>query len=471
MKTTDQQALAVLVGSRDVFPRPLAAEGRKEILAVLERMGVRAIVLSAEDPGGGIVESYQDAKRCAALFDSQRHQIDGVLVTLPNFGDERAVADTLKMAGLDVPVFVHAFADELEKMRIGQRRDSFCGKLSVCNNLKYYGISFSVGGLHVVPPQSGVFKQELEWFLGVCRVVKGLRRARIGCIGSRVPPFKTVRYSERILEHAGVSVETADLCDIVAGVQQLSDSDEAVRTKLAALEACAPAPQPIPPQKQSTLAKMALVIEKWVAENELDAYTIQCWPAMQDALGVFPCTVMSMMSNELVPAGCEADVMGTLSMYALQLAAEAPAALLDWNNNYGADRDKLVLFHCSNCPGKLLDRMEIGYNVIADAVIGRDKSYATCFGRLKSGPMTVTRVATDDLSGRIVSYVAEGELIDDPLDSFGALGVARIENLQSLLHYLTRNGFAHHTALSRSRCADMLHEAFTTYLGWDTHRH
>ncbi|GAG15289.1 unnamed protein product, partial [marine sediment metagenome] len=258
-------------------------------------------------------------KKCAALFDRHRGVIDGVLVTLPNFGDERAVADTVRMSGLNVPVFVHAFSDDLDKMRIGKRRDGFCGKLSVCNNLMQYDIPYSVGELHVVPPQSDEFMEDISQFLAVCRVVGGLSGARIGCIGSRVAPFKTVRYSEKLLEESGISVETADLQDIILGIDKLSSSSKKVKSRLSALKKYAPPMEPIPAKHQMTIAKMSVVIEQWIKENDIDAYTIQCWPAMQDALSVFPCTAMSLMSQNLIPAACETDVMGAVSMYAIQL--------------------------------------------------------------------------------------------------------------------------------------------------------
>ncbi len=470
-KTGDGMTLGLVVGNRDVFPTALAAEGRKEILNVLKKAGVKTVSLAAGGPEAGLVSGYRDAKKCAALFDRHRGEIDGVLVTLPNFGDERAVADTIRMSGLDVPVFVHAFSDDLDKMQIGQRRDSFCGKLSVCNNLTQYGIPYSVGEIHVVSPQSGEFMEDLSWFMAVCRVAGGLRGARIGCIGSRIPAFKTVRFSEKLLEESGISVETVDLQDIILGIGKLSSSSKKVQSMLSALKKYAPPTEPLPAKHQLTIAKMTVVIEQWIKENDIDAYTIQCWPAMQEALSVFPCTAMSLMSQNLVPAACETDVMGAVSMYALQLASGTPSALLDWNNNYGEDPDKAVLFHCSNCPRSMMTGVTIGYNVIADSVIGKDKSFTTCHGCLKAGPLTFARVSTDDVAGEIVGYVGEGELTDDPIKSFGGVGVVQIDRLQPLLRFLCRSGFEHHMALSQTFCADALFEAFTNYLGWDIYYH
>jgi L-fucose isomerase-like protein len=95
------------------------------------------------------------------------------------------------------------------------------------------------------------------------------------------------------------------------------------------------------------MAKLGAVIDNWMTVNSLDVSAVQCWTSIEEFLGIVPCTVMSMMSEKLIPSACEVDVLGTLSMYALTLASETPSALLDWNNNYGTNPDKAVCFHCS----------------------------------------------------------------------------------------------------------------------------
>src|SRR5215813_5293384 len=191
--------LGLIVGNRGFFPDHLAATGRQDMLRVLEQAGVEAVALTPEQSKFGAVETFEEAKRCAELFKKHRDTLDGVVVTLPNFGDERAIADTLRLAGLPVPVLVQATPDSSGKMTIRDRRDSFCGKMSACNNLMQYGIPYSLTTVHTEAPQSAVFKKDLDWFLAVCRVAKGLRRLRIGAIGARPAAFNTVRYSEKIL--------------------------------------------------------------------------------------------------------------------------------------------------------------------------------------------------------------------------------------------------------------------------------
>ena len=108
----------VIVGNRGFFPDILAKQGRKDILEVLKSNGFGAIALSMQDTKYGSVETYADAKKCAELFAKNGEKIDGIIVTLPNFGDEKGVAESVKRAGLDVPILIQAEPDATENMQI-----------------------------------------------------------------------------------------------------------------------------------------------------------------------------------------------------------------------------------------------------------------------------------------------------------------------------------------------------------------
>ena len=463
--------LGLIVGNRGFFPDHLCESGRAEVLRVLEEEGITAVTLSPEETKFGSVETLQDAEKCAALFKEHRDEIDGVLVTLPNFGDERGVANTLRMSGLDVPVLIHAFPDEIGKMTIVDRRDSFCGKMSVCNNLAQYGIPFSLTELHTVAPTSESFRKDLRWFVSVCNVVEGLSHARIGALGARPAAFNTVRYSEKLLEWMGISVETLDLSEAFGRAERLGDDAEAVRAKRQAIEAYART-QGVPEAALNKMARFAVVVDQWMEENRLQATAIQCWTSMEEFFGIVPCAVMSMLSNNLLPSACETDVTGVVGMLALQLASGKPSAIVDWNNNYGDDPDKGVIFHCSNLPKHLFaETPKMDYQAIIAGTVGKANTYGTVVGRLKAGPFTYCRVSTDDTWGVISAYVGEGELTDDPLQTFGGYGVVRIPDFQELLSYICESGFEHHVAVNLSQVASALEEAMGKYLGWDVYHH
>jgi L-fucose isomerase-like protein len=460
----------VIVGNRGFFPDHLAQSGRSEMLAVLEKAGYQAVAPGPEDTKFGAVETRAESARCADLFKKHRESIDGVIVTLPNFGEERAIADTLRMADLNVPVLVQATPDTPARMTITDRRDSFCGKMSACNNLTQYGIPYSLTTRHTEAPDSDCFRHDLDWFAAVCRVVRGLRRLRIGAIGARPAAFNTVRYSEKILEAAGISVEPIDLSEILGRIARMSDHDPAAVAKLEAIRRYVPT-DGVPAEPLMKMAKLGAVVDEWMAQTDCAISAVQCWTSLEEFFGVVPCTVMSMMSERLMSSACEVDICGVIGMHALQLASGTPSALLDWNNNYGEDPDKAVCFHCSNLPKHFFKESRMDFQQIIAGTVGRDNTYGTCVGRVKSGPMSFARFSTNDRAGSIQGYVGEGEFTDDPLETFGGAGVVRIPRLQELLRFICERGFEHHVAANLAPVAAAVQEAATNYLGWKVYQH
>ena len=463
-------SLGVILGNRDFFPDKLVAEARAELVKVFAARGIDAVMLRPEDTKLGGVETHADARRCAALFQQHRDQIGGVLVSLPNFGDERGVVDTLRLAELNVPVLVQGYPDDLDRLDVVRRRDAFCGKISVCNNLHQAGFPFSLTRKHVVSPQDPSFHADLDWFLAVCRVVRGVRRARLGAVGARPGAFATVRYSEKILERHGISVTTVDLSDILGAAGKLADTDRRVRGKIDEIKAYA-ATSAVPAASLVQMARLGVVLDDFVARYNLDATAIQCWTSVQQNHGCNVCTSMSMMSEQLLPSACEVDVTGVLTMYAMQLASGRPSALVDWNNNYGAAEDKCVLFHCGNWAKSFLPDIKVGTAPILGTTVGEQNTYGALEGRTPAGPLTYGRITTDDVGGAIRAYVGEGDLTNDELRTFGTRAVARVPRLQKLLRYVCAEGFEHHVVMNASRTAGVLAEAFRRYLGWEVYHH
>ncbi|WP_425399424.1 L-fucose/L-arabinose isomerase family protein [Aeoliella sp.] len=462
--------LGVIVGNRDFFPDQLITEARGDIAALFQELNITPVWLSEEESKLGGVETHAEARRCAGLFRSRRDEIDGVLVCLPNFGDEKGVADTLKLAALDVPVLVQGYPDDLNQLGVSRRRDAFCGKISVCNNLVQAGMPFTLTEKHVSAPSSDSFRGDLVKFVAVCRVVNGLRGVRLGAVGARPGAFNTVRYSEKILERNGISVTTVDLSEFIATAEKLPADDGRVAAKLDDIQGYAPAPG-VPHEKLVQMARMGVVLGDWMEENALDATAIQCWTSVQQNMGCNVCTLMSMMSERFMPSACEVDVTGTLTMYAMQLASSTPAALVDWNNNYGDYDDKCTLFHCGNWAKSFLPDIEIATAPILGSTLGEENTYGALKGRTPEGPLTYGRLTTADCDGRVRAYVGQGQLTNDQLDTFGTRAVAEVPNLQGLLKHVCRQGFEHHVVMTQSHTAAVLAEAFETYLDWPTYVH
>lgn len=462
--------LAVIFGNRDFFPDKLVPEARADIVQLAAKLGIDLVMLDAAETKLGGVETHQDARKCAELFRRERDRISGVLVCLPNFGDEKGVADTLKLAGLNVPVLVQGYPDELGKLDPVRRRDAFCGKISVCNNLRQAGIAYSLTTKHVVHPLEPSFRKDLQDFLAVCRVVRGLRKVRIGAVGARPGAFNTVRYSEKLLERHGISVVTIDLSEILGAAGKIGDRDKRLEAKMDEIQAYANATA-VPRPKLAQMARLGIVLEDFVAAHHLDATAIQCWSSLQTNHGCNVCTSMSMMSENFLPSACEVDVTGVLTMYAMQLASNSPSALVDWNNNYGADEDKCVLFHCGNWAKSFLPDIKILNAPILGSTLGVENTWGALEGRAPAAPLTFGRITTDDAAGVIRTYVGEGELTDDALQTFGNRAVARVPGLQKLMRHVCREGFEHHVVMNASHTAGILAEAFERYLGWEVYRH
>lgn len=461
--------LAVLFGNRDFFPDILISEARRDIAELFAQLDIEMIAVDDQTRLGNVM-TWEDAKICGELWRREAARIDGILICLPNFGDEKAAADAVKLSGLRVPILVQAYPDDLDQFNVERRRDAFCGKISVCNNLRQYGYDYTLTDLHTVHPSSESFRHDLEAFLGVCRIVKGVRTARLGAVGARPAAFKTVRYSEKILQASGISVETLDFSEVLGWVGRLPEQDARVDAKLAEIKAYADYGN-VPPPSLVKMARLGVVLENWMDENALDATAIQCWTSLQRNFGINVCTLMSIMSERLMPSACEVDITGVVSMYVQQLASGSPSALVDWNNNYGNDPNKCVFFHCGNWAKSFIPAAEISTAPILGTTLGEENTWGAMSGRTPAGPVTFARVSTDDVHGVIRTYVGEGSFTDDRLDTFGTRAVVQVPNLQPLLKHICKNGFEHHVSMNGSHTATVLAEAFATYLGWEVYHH
>ena len=465
-------SFGLIVGTRGIFNPKLAQEGRMQLLKKLDSLDYSYVILPKNATPNGAIETLADAHKCAELFKHEQDQIDGVIVVLPNFGDELGVVQTLNLSKLNVPVLVQACNDRVDTVDVKSRRDAFCGKLSVCNNLYQYGIPFTDTSEHTCDIDSDVFQRDIDSFARLCRVVKGLRNARIGAIGARPAPFQTVRFSEKLLQHSGITVVPVDLSEIISKAQQLDNQNQRVQKKLSEIKDYGDIPDYINKENILKQARLSLVIDDWMIENELDASAVQCWESIQDNYGCATCLSMSLMGEKYMPSACEVDVAGVISMYALLLASGNIPGFLDWNNNYGTENDKCVCTHCSNFPKSFMGNdIEISNLDLLGETLGREKCFGAIKGHVAAGPMTYFRISTDDPKGKIKAYLGEGEFTDDPFDMDGGIAVCKIPRLRALLAHLCQNGFEHHVAMTRTHCAEVVYEATSKYMKWEIYHH
>jgi L-fucose isomerase-like protein len=293
---------------------------------------------------------------------------------------------------------------------------------------------------------------------------------RVGAVGARPNAFNTTRYSEKLFESAGISVSTIDLSEIFGRAAGIESGDAGVKSRVDQIRAYADASK-VPGEALFRMAKFARVVDDWMRDEGLKATAIQCWSSLQKNYGVNVCTIMSMMSETMLPSACEVDIAGVVSMYALQLASGRPSALVDWNNNYGGDADKCVLFHCGNWAREFVPEVRIATAPILGTTLGEENTFGALEGRTDAGPLTFGRISTDDITGKIRAYVGQGEFTDDPLDTFGTRAVVQVQGLPQLMHVICQNGFEHHAAMNRSHTAASVAEALATYKGWEVYHH
>ena len=466
-----KQTFGVIIATRNIFSSKLAVDAHAKVLAKLDKMGYNTIILPSSETPTGNIEGYADAVKCADLFRRNSEGIEGIIVVLPNFGDELGVVNSIKMSGLKVPVLVVAVDDDNDKVDVKSRRDAFCGKLSVCNNFYQYGIKFTDTIYHTYSLDSVEFTQDILKFAGVCRVVKGMKGLRVGAIGARPMGFQTMRFSEKILQQSDITIVPVDMSEIIAAAEKIKDTDQAVIDKVEAIQnygSCGIASK----GKIAKQARFGLAVENWIQANDIDISAIQCWESIEKNYGCAACVTMSMMGEKLMPSACEVDVAGTISMYALALAAETPSAILDWNNNFAEDRNKVVCTHCSNYPKSFFQSdIEIGSLDVLGTVLGSEDTFGAVKGKVAAGNMTYFRVSTDDTKGIIKTYLGEGVMTDDPYGMDGGIAVCEIPNLQNLMKYMCKNGFEHHVAMVRGNVAEILEEAIGNYMGWEIYTH
>ncbi len=468
-----KSTFGLIVGTRGFFNTQLAVGVRASLIKTLEEMGYEYVITPEDATPRGAIETRQHAALCAEHFKKHAEKIDGIIVALPNFGDEIGVVETLNQAKLDIPVLIQACDDDLGQLSADQRRDAFCGKISVCNNLYQYGIPFTNTSYHTYPIDSQEFRQDLDYFARVCRVVRGLRSARIGAIGARPAAFNTVRYSEKLLQATGITVVPVDLSEIIAGAQATETGDPAVKEKLDAIKAYGTIPDHIVEENILKQAKLSVTLDRWMEENDCQASAIECWDSIQKNYGCATCISMAMMGDRFMPSACEVDVAGAVSMYALLLASGNPPSFQDWNNNYGEDRDMCINTHCGNFPRDFLQvDVEVSNLDVLGAALGPENCFGAIKGQAAPGPMTFFRMSTDDVKGVIKSYVGEGDITADSSTNFqGSTAVLRVQGLQQMMDYVCKQGFEHHVAVSRGHYAKVLSEAIESYLGWELYSH
>jgi len=456
---------ALFFGNRGFFPEALISQARNELSSCLQKCGYGTLMLEEDKTRYGAIETPNEGKIFAEFLSKNKNKFQGVILCLPNFGDETGAVEALKDCG--VPIYILAYPDELDKMDFSSRRDAFCGKFSIMDVFVQYGIPFTAFPPHTLHPTSDEFTEQIHEFAAVCRVVNGMKNFTIGAIGARTTAFKTVRFDELTLQKYGITTETFDLSEIIQRVQDKDVNSECCKSKAVTLQAYTDFSS-VPEENFSNLVKLGVVLDEIIEENGLNALALRCWIELEKILKIAPCVLLSELNDRGIPAACELDVCNAIAMHALNLATDKPAACLDWNNNYANDPDKCILFHC----GPVAQSLMTGKGKVIDhpmfaKALGSGCGFGCNVGRISPTPFSFASATTKN--GKLYFYIGEGDFTDDhiPQEFFGCAGVAKIENLQNKLYRLGYAGYRHHVSVSPGNVERALHEAFTQYLGYE----
>ncbi|HHT95571.1 MAG TPA: hypothetical protein GXZ71_06755 [Clostridiaceae bacterium] len=455
---------ALCFSNRGFMPGELIYNAREDMVKAVTAAGYDYIMMDADLTRYGGVETRDEGRLYAKWLAEHNGRYDGVIFSMPIFADENGAIIALQDAG--VPILMQAYPDEIGKMDFQHRRDAYCGKFSVTDVFCQYNVPFTVLKPHVVHPLSDKFRENLRDFAAICRVVNGMKRFNLGCIGARTTAFKTVRFDEIALQKYGINVESFDLSELFAKVKDKKNDDPAVSAKIQRLKNYSDFSL-VPKENMYTLAKVSVVIDQYIKEYRLDALALRCWNEMETYLRICPCVLLSELNDRGIVASCEIDVCSAVTMRAMSLASQGATAVLDWNNNYGEDENKVILFHC----GPVAQSLMTGRGTVTEHKMfsksDPGSGWGSNEGRIKPMPITISNCQTKD--GKIIVYVSEGKITDDVIERefFGCAGVAKIDDLQNKLIKLARGGFKHHTSICEGHYKEVLKEAFTTYLHYD----
>ena len=453
---------ALFLGNRGFFPGELLMAAREEMTRTLEKNGFNVLAMDAASTRYGGVETIEEGKLYAKFLKEHEGEYDGVIVCLPNFGDENGAYHALK--DVSVPILVQAYPDEEGKMDFAHRRDALCGKLALCNVLRQAGIRYTLTRDFTIHPYDEEFAEDLRIFAGICRIVRGLALCNIGAIGARTTAFKTVRIDEIAMQRRRINVETIDLSQVFMRMEKADAT--AVEEKKRHYTEISDFGK-YPPEKLENIARLGVALDEIIEAYDLSGIALRCWDELEKRYGIAPCLILGDLNERGISAACELDVNNAVMMRALTLAADFPVMLFDVNNNYGKDEQRVILFHCGPAPKSLMEgRGHIGEHLMFRKSYGAGSGVGINVGKMASGEVTIGSFKTE--TGELWAFVTEGEITDDAIekDFFGCGMVFRKKEgtIGEMLHYMAIQGYRHHVAITRGNWSESIREAFDNYL-------
>ncbi len=458
-----KQVFALFFANRGFFPGEAIAGAIEDIKKAVTDCGYDYICMDVSKTRYGAVETIKEGKLYAEFLEENKGRYDGVIVCLPNFGDENGALVALKNAG--VPLLIQAYPDEIGMMDFAHRRDAMCGKFAICNVFRQNDIKFTLTEKFVVNPLSDDFYNDLNRFAAICRVANGMKCFNLGAIGARTTAFKTVRCDEIALAKKGINVETLDMSEIFARMKKVTPEQiKAAREKLLDISIF----EDWEPVKLEKMSALHAVLDDVIEAYDLQAVALRCWNELQTEIGIAPCTSLGVLGDQGINAACEVDVTNAVMMRALSLASNGASTLLDYNNNYGENENKCIMFHCGPVPLSMMEgKGTIEEHLMFKKSFGDATGVGINKGKIKSGNITFGSIKTEN--GKVCGFVTEGKFTDDIIEEsfFGCGKVVEKEGINDISNYMANNGYKHHLGVTFGNYGSVVFEALSKYLGYE----
>ena len=451
MTNIPEVKLGIIAVSRNCFPIALST-ARREAIAKICGTGLYNCKIT--------VENEEDALK--ALDDVKAAGCNALVVFLGNFGPE--TPETIIAQKFDGPV-MYCAAAEGDGDLINGRGDAYCGMLNCSYNLGMRKIRAYIPDYPVYTAEEAA--KEIKKFYPIARAIIGLKNLKVITFGPRPQDFFACNAPIMGLYELGIEVEENSELDLLmafkahAGDKRIPEVVEDMKKEMG----------DVYPDLVGKFAQFELTLLDWAEEHKgarkYVAFADKCWPAFAWEFGFEPCYVNSRLASRGIPVACEVDIYGAVSEYIGACVSGDAITLLDINNSVPASmyeekiagkfdytlKDTFMGFHCGNTPScKLCSGCAVKYQLINNRLMENggtpNITRGTLEGDIAAGDITFYRLQCDS-DGILRAYIAEGEVLPVPTESFGGIGVFAIKEMGRFYrHVLLQKRYPHHGAVA-----------------------
>ncbi|MCX8052807.1 MAG: fucose isomerase [Armatimonadetes bacterium] len=459
--------LALVAVSRDCFPIELSRRRLGKLAEACKKLGINFHACST------IIENEKDI--IAAIDECSDAGANAAVIYLGNFGPEGPLAIFAEM--FPGPAMACGAAEESSTDLIDGRGDAFCGMLNASYNFALRGVPVHIPQMPIGLPEE--LAPKIRHFANVARVALGLMGLKIFAFGPRPQDFYACNAPIKPLYDLGIEVMENSELDLLALFNSVDENDPEIAPIVDDMTKEL-GPGNTYPDLLPRLARFELALTRFAEENlgsrDYAVFANKCWPAFEPFFGFVPCYVNGRLSAKGMPVACEVDIYGAFSEYIAYLASETPATLLDINNTVPTDMiqgqdlkgaepiDLFMGFHCGNTPSCCMKNCSMKFQVIMKRLMEEPGSppsitRGTLDGQLRPGPATWFRLQAD-ADNNLVSYIAEGNILDIDPKSHGGIGIFAIPNFARFYrHVVIGKRFPHHGAVAFQHCGKVLWDA------------